>query len=150
MVANSTEEFLPWFRQWTNRPTEFGGRAAVFAPRRRILRAPTANPQQGGPRINPRRTARLTGPNSWTRRRWTQNRAGGGAACSLSALCSLSPGGDHELGLYKHRVVDRGRRRDAQDLYRGGAERGHDGIPHASLSPATLVRLEATPQRLGT
>jgi hypothetical protein len=80
------EEFLPWFRQWTNRPTEFGGRAEVFAPRRWISRAPAANPQQGGPRISPRRTARLTGSNSWTRRRWTRNRAGGGAASSLSTL----------------------------------------------------------------
>jgi hypothetical protein len=33
---------------------------------------------------------------------------------SLCALLSLSPGGGRELGLYKHRVVDRGRRRDAQ------------------------------------
>jgi hypothetical protein len=55
------EGFLPSFRQRTNRPTEFGGRAAVFAPRRRIPRALAANSRQGGPRINPRRTTRLTG-----------------------------------------------------------------------------------------
>jgi hypothetical protein len=69
---------------------------------------------------------------------------------SLCALLSLSPGGGCELGLYKHRVVDRGRRRDTQVLYRGDAERGHDGGPHASLSPVALVRLGATPKRLGT
>jgi hypothetical protein len=69
---------------------------------------------------------------------------------SLSALCSLSPGGGRKLGLYKNRVVDRGRHRDAQVLYRGGAGRGHGDGPHASLSPAALVRLGATPQWLGT
>jgi hypothetical protein len=53
MIANTTGEFLPSFRQWTNRSTEFGGRAAVFAPRRRIPRALAANSRQGGPRINP-------------------------------------------------------------------------------------------------
>jgi hypothetical protein len=31
-------------RHWTNRPTEFGGRATEFAPRRRNSRAPAANP----------------------------------------------------------------------------------------------------------
>jgi hypothetical protein len=44
--------FLPWFRQWTTCPSEFGGRATEFAPRRRISTALVANPQQGGHRFN--------------------------------------------------------------------------------------------------
>jgi hypothetical protein len=56
--------------------------------RRGILRALATNPWLGGHQINPRRTARLTDPKSWARRRWTRNRAGGGEGLSLPPFFS--------------------------------------------------------------
>jgi hypothetical protein len=52
-------------------------------PRRRIPGALATNPRPRWHRIKPRRTARLTDPNSWARRRRTRNWTGGGEGLTL-------------------------------------------------------------------